>query len=96
MIFLHETNSNAFKNVLLRVKQIINAEQLYINYFLMACYSAIPFDYNTLKSITIYTHFHTEFTSTYYNDKGDAFRNIFGQYIKPYMNKIYLPALIQE
>ena len=62
----------------------------------MACYIKIPFDANALKSITICNRFHTEFVSTYCNDKGDAFRYIFGQYIKPYMKEIDHPAFIQE
>ena len=61
----------------------------------MVCYSAILSTSNTLKSITICTSFHTEFASTYYNYKGDAFRYLFGQYNKPYIKEIDHPSLIQ-
>ena len=93
---LFENNSNALKNVPLRVKQRINAEHLYTNYFVMACYSLNPSAANTLKIITICIFLHTKFASTYYNYKGKAFRYLFGKYIKPYMKKIDHPALIQE
>ena len=49
----------------------------YINDFLMACCSAIRSAGNTLKTITAYSHFHTEFSTMYYNDIGDVFRFIF-------------------
>ena len=82
---LIKNNSNSFKNVPLCVKKIINAENLYKNYLLIPCYRAIPSADNTLKIITTYNRLHTEFESTYYNDKGDTFIYLFGKYIKPYM-----------
>ena len=62
----------------------------------MEFYIDIPSATNTSKIITICNRFHTEFSSTYYNDKGDAFIYIFGQYIKPYMKEMDHPAFIQE
>ena len=62
----------------------------------MACYSAIPYAANTLKSITICYRFHTEFSSVYYIYKGYASRYLFGKYVKTYMKKIYHPKLVQE
>ena len=51
----------------------------------MAFYRESPSDANTLKIITIYICFHTEFVSVYYNDEGNAFIYPFGQYTRPYM-----------
>ena len=79
-----------------RVKQITNVEHMYKNDFVMACYRKPPYDDNTLKTTTISSSFHAEFASTYYNDKGDVFRFIFGKFIKPYMKEIDHNALIQE
>ena len=79
-----------------RVKQIINAEHMYKNDFVMACYIKPPSGANILKTTTICSCFHAEFASTYYNDKGDVFRLIFGKFIKPYMKEIDHTALIQE
>ena len=62
----------------------------------MAQYSTTLYADNTLKRITICSHFHIEFESTYYNYKIDTFIFIFGKYIKPYMKDIYHPAFIQE
>ena len=62
----------------------------------MVHYITITYAANNLKIITICYCLHTEFSSTYYNDKGNVFRNIFGQYIKPHMNEIDNPTLIQE
>ena len=62
----------------------------------MACYRAIPYAANNFKIITMCNCLHTEFASTYYNDKEDAFIYIFGQYIKPNMKEIDHPALIKE
>ena len=62
----------------------------------MSCHKAIPSVANTLKSITICNFLQTEFSPTYYNDKGDEFIYIFGKYINPYMKEIYHPIFIQE
>ena len=62
----------------------------------MSCYSTIPSDSNTLKSITVCYHFLTEFASTYYNGNGDAFRYCFGKYIQTYMKEIDQTIFIQE
>ena len=75
-----DNNSSVLNNVPQRVKQIINAEQTYKNYFEMACYSAIPSAADTLKSITIFSGLYKDFAS-----KGHFFRYIFVEYIKPYM-----------
>ena len=61
----------------------------------MSCYSAIPSDVNTFKSITICYSLNTEFAATNYNDKGKAFIYLFGKYIKPYMKEIDHPAMVQ-
>ena len=62
----------------------------------MPCYIVIPSASNALKSITICSLFHAEFSSTYHNDKRGVFIFIFGEYIKPYIKEIDNPALIQE
>ena len=62
----------------------------------MSCYRETPSSYNKLKIFTIYNRLYIEFVSTYYNDKGKAFRYTFGQYIKLHMKDIDHPALIQE
>ena len=56
---LHDNNSSALNNVPQHVKQIINAEHIYKNNFLMACYIATPSADNTLKSITICSGLYT-------------------------------------
>ena len=71
-----------------------NKESMHITYIKII--KSIPYDANTLKCITICSHFLIVFVSTYYNDKGDAFRYIFGKYINPYMKEIYHIVLIQE
>ena len=69
-IVLLKNNSNSFKNVPLRVKQIINTEHFYTNDLVMAWYSTIPSSGNNLKIITICILLHSEFESAYYNGKG--------------------------
>ena len=59
----------AFSDVLLRAKQIINAEILNTNYFRMGGYIEISYSANILKIITIYSGFYIEFASIYYNDE---------------------------
>ena len=49
-----------------------------------------------MKSTTIWSSFHTEFASMYYNDKGDVFIFIFGEYIKSYMREIDTIVFIKE
>ena len=91
-----EKNSSDLIDVHLRVKQIINAEILHKNDYEMACYIENPSDVNSLKIITICSSLYREFESTYYNDKRDAIRYIFGEYIKQYLKDIDHPALIEE
>ena len=69
-----ENGSIALNNLPLFVKQIIDAEILHKNYFVMACYRAISSEANTLKIIIICSSFFTGFASAYYNDKGNVFR----------------------
>ena len=68
---LHNNIPRALNNVPQRVKHIINAEDMYKNYFVMAWYRGIPSAANTLEKSTICYLLQTEFTSTYYNNKGD-------------------------
>ena len=55
---------------------MINAEHIYINNFVMACYIEIPSVANTLEIITIFYGLYAYFVSTYYNDKGDVLVSI--------------------
>ena len=60
---LHYYNLNAFKNVHIYVRKIINAEHLYRNDLVIIQYSRINSVANALKSITIVSCLHTEFVS---------------------------------
>ena len=90
---LHENNASALINVNEHVKQTINVKHIYINDFVTVWYIEITFKSNTLKSIIVCTGLKTEFSSTYYNDKGDLFGYIIGEYINPYMKGNDHPAL---
>ena len=81
-----------FKDVPLRVKKQMNTNELYTNYFVMSCNTAIPFDVNTLKNSNVFLFF-TEFSSTYYNDKVEAFGVLFREYIKSSLQNIGHPVL---
>ena len=59
-------------------------------------YIKIPSAVNNLKRIIMCYSYHTEFLSTYYNDKLYIFRQVFGEYIKTYTKEIDYPVLIQE
>ena len=83
----------AFSDVLLRAKQIINAEILNTNYFRMGGYIEISYSANILKIITIYSGFYIEFASIYYNDEWPVFRYILGKYIKPSIKDINHPVV---
>ena len=54
----------------------------------MERYRAITSAENTLKMIIICSIFFKEFSSPYYNDKGEVFGFLFREYIKQSLQKI--------
>ena len=76
VLLLLKTIQIALINVPLRVKQIINAEHIYKNDFVIACYRSIPSAANILKIITICSGLYRKLAPKYYNDKRDAIRYI--------------------
>ena len=87
-------NSSALRDVPLRVKKRMNNENLHRNDFVIECNRAIPSAANTLKIIQICAALFTEFSSTYYNYKGDKFGFLFRGYIKPSLKSIHNPVFI--
>ena len=71
-----KNNSSDLKDVPLRVKQLINAENIQNNDTIMMCYIEIPSTSNTLKIITICSNLLKLYSSMYYNDNSGIF-NLF-------------------
>ena len=89
-------DSQALKNVPLRVKQHIYPVNMFDNDYLTRCITKITSIANTLKNIPLGGTILNEFTSTYYNDNNDSFEMLFQKYTASAVNIIYHPEIIKE
>ena len=79
-----------------RVKKRIHAVDVFDSEYIMICITEIPSVEKNSKKIYLGKPIWDELISEYYNKKNDTFGILFQQYTAIYVNKIYLPSLIEE
>ena len=89
-------DSQALKNIPLRVKQLIYDVNMIDSDAMMICSTAITSAENTLKNIYLSGTVLNEFMSAYYDDNNDSFEMLFQQYTASAVKKLYHPDIVEE
>ena len=90
-----EQYSISLKGVPLRDKKCIHAIDMFDNYSIMSCSTAITSVVNTLKKNYLSGTILDKFSSTYYDDNNDNFGLLFQQYTAIAVGNIYHPSILK-